>query len=240
MTDKTELEEAKDLLMREEAQNICLLSCIKRGSVRDIFISGGSVLLDDAEADAFLLSIHDETGLEKLKDRLPKKPDILFVAQEQFGRELAEMLDFPSVMLCDQYVYPKNEPIPTPPCLMRIAPLSMKHLDFVHKHYSNAAANDRGYLASRIQAGVAFGAFEGNDLCGFILTHGEGSLGMLEVLPEYRGKGIAPALEAAAANEMIRKGLPAFGHVKLGNQASQRVQKKLGFQKCAQSIAWMY
>ena len=53
------------------------------------------------------------------------------------------------------------------------------------------------YVEDRLKAGVIFGAFVDGRLAGFVGEHHEGSMGMLEVVPEFRRRGIAQALEAA-------------------------------------------
>lgn len=46
-----------------------------------------------------------------------------------------------------------------------------------------------------MEAGQLWGLFEDGQLAAFIGVHHEGSMGILEVLPEYRRRGLAMALE---------------------------------------------
>ena len=85
-----------------------------------------------------------------------------------------------------------------------------------------------------------FGAFINNDdLCGFIGTHTEGSMGMLEVLPKYRGKGIGAALQIAATNNALANKRYPYGQVVEDNIASAALQKRLGFELSKNKVYWL-
>ena len=89
------------------------------------------------------------------------------------------------MMPCYQTVYINKEPlfennVPG----IEIKPLTMEQLRFVCDNYED----DEEYIKSRIEYGM-LGAFDEEGNCaGFIGFHGEGSMGLLTVLPEYRRK----------------------------------------------------
>ncbi|MCD8379868.1 MAG: GNAT family N-acetyltransferase [Lachnospiraceae bacterium] len=77
-----------------------------------------------------------------------------------------------------------------------------------------------------------YGAFMQSDegetvLAGYIGTHSEGALGMLQVRTQYRGRGIGAALESFMINLALTRGEIPFGHIFEGNEASLRLQRKL-------------
>ena len=69
------------------------------------------------------------------------------------------------------------------------------------------------------------GAFLDGVLAGLIGIHEEGSIGMLEVLPAYRRRGLGYALEAGA----IRRALKAvsYTHLCRGAQGRRGIQTEL-------------
>ena len=68
----------------------------------------------------------------------------------------------------------------------------------------------------------------------------QGALGMLEVLPEYRRRGIAAALESAAINRELNEGHGAVRtDIVIGNNASRAVQEKLGMSFADKNVWWL-
>ena len=74
---------------------------------------------------------------------------------------------------------------------------------------------------------------------GFIGYHKEGSIGMFEVLSEYRGRGIALRLQAVATNERIKSGAYIYGQVIEDNIKSLNLQKKLGYEISEDKVYWL-
>lgn len=64
-------------------------------------------------------------------------------------------------------------------------------------------------------------------------------MGMLEVLPPYRGMGIGPALEYRLAQELDRRGLYIYSNVLPDNTNSIRIHAKLGFTRCPDLVSWL-
>ncbi len=78
-----------------------------------------------------------------------------------------------------------------------------------------------------INRGV-FGGFVNDKCIGFIGMHEEGTMGMLEVLPEYFHRGYGSALEMYLCNHLISENRIPFCHIINGNEASIKLQKKIG------------
>jgi tRNA (guanine37-N1)-methyltransferase len=62
---------------------------------------------------------------------------------------------------------------------------------------------------------------------------------MLEVLPNYRKRGLAFALEAHMINHLLVLGRRAFCQVSVDNAASIALQKKLGMSVSDSVISWI-
>ena len=83
------------------------------------------------------------------------------------------------------------------------------------------------------------GVAEGK-VVGFVGEHIEGSLGMLQVLDEYRKKGYGGELEKAMIAKHLEKGYTPFAHVEVHNTASINLQKRIGMEFLEKKIVWLY
>jgi len=65
-------------------------------------------------------------------------------------------------------------------------------------------------------------------------------MGLLEVLPEHRNKGVAQALQNYLIDYMLKKEWIPFGQVFIENDKSLNLQNKLGLEISKESIFWLY
>lgn len=84
------------------------------------------------------------------------------------------------------------------------------------------------YLAEQAEKGQLFSARLNGQFAGFIGFHGDGSTGLLEVLPEFRRRGIAQCLEKYMVNLCLDRGWVNYGHIYTDNAASFALQESLG------------
>ena len=91
-------------------------------------------------------------------------------------------------------------------------------------------AIDRGML----------GAFVAGEPAGFIATHIEGSMGMLEVLPQYRRRGIGEALLLAMTAFCLEQGKYPYGQVFTDNGPSLALQRKVGMTLSEELLFWLF
>ncbi len=199
-----------------------------------------------SEEDGVLLRIKDEKGPFAVSAKTPEAMEKMakLIDGDFFG--VARPFKFLpiltkgrklSFMVCRQIAYFGEEPFEEKEIQgIEIRPLTEENLGFVIKEYGD----DPGYIADRIKAGM-LGAFnEKGDCVGFIGTHGEGSVGLLKVLPEYRRMGIGAALEARMINRQLEKGKIPFGHVVVGNEKSIALQKKFGMEITEKLVTWLF
>ena len=138
---------------------------------------------------------------------------------------------------CSQWSYWGQKPEIDPACDIR--PLEPCHAKLAAQHYK-LFPNTEPYITERIEAGRLWGLFEEGKLAGFIGTHSEGSMGMLEVFPEYRRKGYGMILENFLIAWHLERGWTPFGHVVDGNEASIRLQQKAGMERGDLPAIWVF
>lgn len=91
--------------------------------------------------------------------------------------------------------------------------------------------------AEKMIEGTMFGGFEDDKCVGYIGLHPEGTMGMLEIFPEYRNRGFGTALEMFLINYVVQKGMVPFCHIWETNSVSLKMQKMLGI-KIARDMVW--
>lgn len=191
--------------------------------------------------DLFLLSCEPgyAAGFLPLitKGLAQKKEQLVVLHSAECKETLEREYAFQTVMECRHAVYQSGDPVSyTLPEGAEIRPLDQSHADFVHAHYH--MVDDLSYIRSRIEAGM-IGVFFGGRIVGFAGTHEEHPMGMLEILPEYRRLGLAYCLEAQLINNLLAQGSVPFCQVAIYNEASLRLQQKLGLEISERIIYWL-
>lgn len=163
---------------------------------------------------------------------LPKSVELISIHREHVTTVMREY-GFRLANACSLYVYTKDEDVKVRKQDIRVLDASYK--DVMHAHYH--LLSDIDYIVDRLESGVVRGIFIDNNLAGFIAEHSEGSMGMLEIFPEYQRLGLAYDLEGAYINE-IRKIHRVYCNVVNGNIASENLQLKLGLVKADKASDW--
>lgn len=125
---------------------------------------------------------------------------------------------------CITFAYLGSNPPPVSDGL-NIARLGLSLAERVAEAYGGYSADEmRGVMENK---GV-FGAWEGDELLGFIGRHFDGNMGMLEVFETYRRRGIGAELEKYLIGYVLSEGRLPVCDVYADNAASLALQKKLG------------
>lgn len=239
-------------LKNEKLLHVDMTELIARGQARIVFAEGANVCLQDMTSGIYFHTAEDvKTGyrmLETLKEDAASYGIKLLVLHQDFMVEPAKkQLGLSAIMTCSQVVYTKREKLPITGLYSMdgkvrdgqpaIRPLQMEHLKTVIRHYDTMA--DMEYIRERIEKGAMFGAFFGEELAGFAGLHTEGSIGMLYILPEYRGRKLGKALETYLINYCLERGYTPFGQVVVGNEISKLLQESLGLCFSKSRVYWL-
>lgn len=230
------MDQAMEYLTKDPVLHADMLGCVRRGSAHILAASGAGVLLYDETSGTHMFSAQSGVSARKMLAGLDSSE--LFVAHQEFCAAAAEeKFGLHDRMPVCNAAYLQNGPIPENGSPAEIRPLDESFLPFVSEHYQNIP--DEEYLLGRLRAGVMFGAFVEGEPAGFIGMHEEGSMGMLEVLPRFRRRGIARMLETYQVNRLLKAGAVPYAQIKAGNAASVELHRKLGFRLSAASICWL-
>ena len=230
-------ERAVSFLTRDRLSHMDMLEVIRLGQADVLRAEEAGVLLYDRPSGAWMLSASDADMGERLLSEIPRgQKDLLFAVHQEFLLEsIARRFHRDCVSRCRQAVYTRK----TPPAQggFSVRPLTARDTDAVYENYQ--AVHSREYLAERIGAGEMFGIDAEGGLAAFAGVHAEGSMGMLEVLPAYRRRGMGEALEAWLIGWMLERGRAPFCQIFDGNEASLRLQKKLGLKLASGRLYWV-
>jgi tRNA (guanine37-N1)-methyltransferase len=222
-------------LNKNRMLNIDMIDSLESGESAVIYAADNGALLYNYTGDSYLISA--DYDAEKIL--VCAKPDSdVFLAHQDFYLPLLKFqFGLSQEMRCFTAVYTRPVP-PEYKIDYEIRQLTLDYLEKVLATYSHI--NNREYLERRIRDNYMYGAFSGGELMGYIGVHDEGAMGMLEVLPQYRRKGIGYALEACLIEVLLKKGRVPYAHILEDNIASLSLQKKLGMDIIEDKVTWVF
>ncbi len=227
---------AYEYLNKDRLHHIDMLETLNRGIGEVVYADDGGVVLLNT-GYTYMISTESEETLEKICAMI-KRPELIAMHQARLVPLLQEKYRYRHTMECLQCAYLPDEKLDEKlPEGLELRELTPDNTEFVIKNYDHLS--DEKYIIERIEAGM-IGAFCGDEIAGFIGTHAEGTIGMLQVVPEFRRRGIAYTLEAAMINRMLEKNWVPHAHIVTTNSASVRLQEKVGMVFSGETVTWMY
>ena len=230
-------EKAIAYLNQNRMHHIDMLETIRRGFADVRYADDDGVLLYNRAGWVWMLSAKTDAAFEKMC-ALIEDPMLVETHQTKYMPAIRERFGLVGNMVCWQVSYLKKAPPDYPaPAGFDIRPLTPEYAAFVTEHYEQE--HELSYLRERIEAGM-LGAFKNGELAGFIGTHSEGSMGILQILPEYQHQGLGITLEAAMIAFELQKGHVPYGQLFTDNVRSRNLQEKLGMTFADGQIAWLF
>lgn len=233
------LQDCEKRLKGDKLHHMGMLALIERGQARLVWMDDTGILLEDEKSGAYMLTTRNkEAGEQILKQVFSEKEanvPTCFVTHQEFMRKIVEeRFHLKQVKEgCLQMVYTRKEALPAVKADIRR--LNMADLPTVTVHYDLLSEKE---CAERIENGAMYGIYVDDILAGFVGEHEEGSMGMLEVFPAYRGRGLAKALETDLINRTLKRGYTPFCQVFPDNEASVSLQNVLGLYQAKEKIWW--
>lgn len=221
-----------DFLAKKPLLHVMMTESLRRGNADVLLDRPDGVMLFDRRAKAHMLAAGTPEAAGEMASKI-EDPSLLVAHDPYTRRLLAERFSFPEILGVVQAAYRKKE-IDVPAADVR--PLDMSHCAFVRAHYSSV--DDEGYIEERLRADDMYGVYVDGALAGFMGTHAEGSLGLLEILPEYRRRGLGEALERYVTRVHLSRGWTPFAQIESTNLPSQALHRKLGFEISDECLYW--
>lgn len=227
-------DKAIDYLLQDSISYIDILESIRRKTADIIYADKDGVIIYERKSEACMIAMQD---LEKCKSVIDfSRYNLYAVHNKEVAQHIEQEYNFAHNLETYQAVYPKKDIIAG--MFDSIKVLTKHYIDLVSQHYGGA--DDREYIEDLINREKVWGIFDNGVLAGFIGEHLEGSIGLLEVLPEHRRKGYGYKLQAFLINYYLKLNQVPFCQVKTDNAASLSLQQKLGMQISKETTIWVY
>lgn len=213
---------------------------VKRNGGTVIYEDGEGILVKEPVSGIILAEASSQEVAKRLLHFMPPF-EILAVHCVEL-KEALESKGYLCEQICWQCAYLKKKaPRYTLPDGYRMGKPNIQHIPqmiAMYKHSKPELATEKQFMLA-LERGMK-AVFKGQELCGFIGTHEEHSMGLLEVLPQHQKQGIGYALECAMIEDIIDAGGIPYGQVIKGNQRSYQLQLKLGMEFCEEMTYWFF
>lgn len=219
--------------------HVDMIECITNQGYRVIESNNKGILISDKDNIVVMLSAIDINSGKEFISKIPKEAKMIVAHQEFYINYLKEIFNVIDEMKCYQSVYTKKSPLTIENSNIEIRILNEEYAEYVFNNYSSKDTIDIEYIRDRINTNTMLGAFIDENLVGFIGTHEEGSIGILEVLPYYRNRGIGECLQKYATNLALSQDRIPYGQIKINNLNSIRLQERLGFEISEDIVYWL-
>ena len=139
-------------------------------------------------------------------------------------------------METDRYMLDPDIALPKP--VNEIVPLTPDHTDYIFEHTDYREYTDKDYIRDRLERDISAAIMKDGKPVAWGLTHDDGALGFLHVLPEYRGKGYGRDIVLARIAMKREAGLPVYCNIVPDNFPAIKLMESLGF-KFDRKIFWL-
>ena len=212
---------------------------LRREHGRTLYEGAEGSVLCSPDGRTVFSDILDIPRLRTLLQALtPPQTDTFSVKSAQAADLVTELFGMTGRTDCAQWVYCRDA-APDFDRSIDIHPMPREDVPLAAPHYG-LLGDCTEFFYEQSAAGRLFGLYEGGRLAGFIGLHHEGSMGMLEILPEFRRRGYGFALEAFLIDWHLQRGWVPWCHVIDGNDASTALQKKLGMTRADWPDIWVF
>lgn len=216
-------------LTKEPCLYADMLQCSNAGGLV-LYETETALLLQGRISKILYSAAADDQAGKEIVEHLPKQFGILVAHDTYTDPWLKSMRKLESELECVHCVYVEDVPpavaLPEGFVINRLDASHTQKIIALYRHSMESLANEQ-YIGECLQDGM-YGAFYKGELCGFIGVHEQESIGILEVHPKWRRKGLAVALEQVMIGKQLERGRLPYGEIVKDNTASIRLQKKAG------------
>lgn len=230
-------ETALAFLNRNKLLYLDMLEPIRRGTAELLYTASDGVLLYDRLAEVYMLGADTRPALDAMLP-LMEGCAILTGHQLWYKEELAARFGLTTEQICHQAAWLEEAPPAPLPFGGELRLLDRSWAPWVYEHYSHAFGGVE-YMEGTIDRGM-LGAFVDGKPAGFAGFHIEGAIGMLEVLPPYRRRGLGEALLRGVVSLALSRGQYAYGQVFTDNAPSLALQRKAGLAVSKEILFWLF
>lgn len=226
---------AIEYLIKDSLLHMGMIEPIRRGTADILYAESDGVFIKEQRSNAYMISVNNlEKGQELLN--VIAKCNLMVVHQKFMVDYISNRFGLSERLECVQAVYMDKTKVRIKEEL-EIRQLEQNQIEVILEHYNKLSKYE---IEELLKNGNLFGGYKDEKLIGFIGTHLEGSMGLLEIFHQYRRLGYGATLESYMVNQMLEKGLIPFGQIEINNEKSMALQKKLGFEISEDKLYWLF
>ncbi|MBM6870078.1 GNAT family N-acetyltransferase [Pseudoflavonifractor phocaeensis] len=228
----------RERLAAEPVRYADLLTALDRPETRLVWNGAEGAVLWEARSGAYMAVCLAPGGEEETAAHVPPAGTLVTCHDAVTCRLLRRRLGLTQLQVCVQAVWTAKEPPQVPPFGGTLKRLGEEWTQTVYDRYSQHYGNLEEIRQS-IRQGM-LGAFVEGELAGFIGVHLEGSLGMLEVLPPFRRRGVGRMLLAGGIALALEQGRTPFSQIMADNRPSLALHRGLGMDLSPERMYWLF
>lgn len=212
-----------------------MIEPIRRNTVDILYAETDGVLIKEQKSNAYMVSVDNFEKGQKLINSIVKC-DLIVAHQKYMVDYILNKFGLTNKLECFQAVYMNKTKLDIKSEL-EIRQLKQNQIEVILEYYDKLSNNE---IQTLLKNGDLFGGYKSGTLIGFIGNHLEGSIGILEILPQYRRLGYGAMLESYMVNQMLEKNLIPFTQIEISNKKSLALQNKLGFSISKDRLVWIF
>jgi tRNA (guanine37-N1)-methyltransferase len=247
----TALQSCRERMRKQKLLHMDMIELISRGRAELICERQGHILLRDRASGMYfhtsLEGYASDVFWRELPDAVKSDITLLTLHQSEEQEAVIRHIGMRWAVTCRQSVCTRREKLPVRGLYcpdgqeneqgLAIRTATQEQCEAIDRTYSHV--HDTAYIRERIEKGCIFVALVHGEFAGMVGIHAEGSLGMLEVLPQYRRQHIGKALATYVINWALEQGYIPYSQVAEGNVASLTLQEQLGNYTSREKLYWM-
>ncbi len=231
------------MLNKEE---ICAVFCKDEGhfALARYVLEGGAEILY-AEKDGLLMLYKDiyvlfgtcKEGLNKALSLVDEARCFVCSSEEEGVAVLEKFKNITKKKACYQILYKQPFGLEIPPnTVVEELPPTDVNIDFVTKTYTLGFSRED---IKRLMTDFTFYVtYTGGKLSGYIGRHDEGSIGLLEIMPEFRRMGLGAFLVDYSVKRVNESGEVAYCNIEISNEKSLKMHLKMNFIPSDKLVYW--
>jgi len=223
-------------LQKNAVKNINMINFIENNPVHYIERFGDSVIIKGKSDENWVyISSSSEEELETLLKKCDE--DKFFVITEDWMLPfILKNKEVEWKLSCMKLIFPEEKQLPE--CRYEISELKTADAEYIFYNSKYKEYTSIEYITYRIEHGAALGIYDGDKLVAWLMTHDDGAIGFLNVLPEYRKRGYGYELTIRMIDELRKLKKIPFVHIEEDNYKSMNLALKTGFIK-DRKIHWI-
>ena len=228
---------ALEILQKDKINNLSMIGFIENGYAREVQIEGGSVMAKGFSDQMWVyFSSNNDDELKELQKYLNKDDKHFGAVSDSVRKIIAKdkKIDWQitalQLHLPDEVKLKKGK--------YGVHKLSASDAEYIINESKYKDILSVPYLEDRITRSFSAGIYQKGKLAAWGLTHDEGAIGSLNVLKEFRGKGMGSAIVASLVEQIRSAGKIPFAQVEERNIPALKLCKKLGF-LVDRSVTWL-